>query len=68
MFSLGGMEGIKGERSEQQSDRAENHHQNGLYLGRFDIEKVILLIKKCFVAIFKIVLRMQAGSTFSEKS
>ena len=31
--SLGGMEGIKGERGEQLSDRAENHHQNGVDLG-----------------------------------
>ena len=41
-FSLGGMEGIKGERGEQQSDRAENHHQNGLDLGRFEVQKVML--------------------------
>ena len=32
-FSLGGMEGIKGERSEQQSDRAENHHQKRARFG-----------------------------------
>ena len=41
---MGGMEGIKGERNEQQSDRAENHDQNGLYLGRFEVEKVRFLI------------------------
>ena len=39
------MEGIKGERSEQQSDRAENQYQQGLDLGCFEVEKVILLIK-----------------------
>ena len=39
-FSLGGLEGIKRERSEQQSDRAENHYQNGLDLGRFEVQKV----------------------------
>ena len=33
------MEGIKGERSEQQSDKAETHDQHRLNLGRFDIEK-----------------------------
>ena len=42
--SLGGMEGIKGERDEQQSDRAENHDQNGLYLGRFEVQKVRVFI------------------------
>ena len=44
MSSLGGMEGIKGERNERQSDRAENHDQNGFYLGRFEVEKVTFLI------------------------
>ena len=43
-FSLGGMEGIKGERNEQQSDRAENHDPNGFDLGRFEVETVGLLI------------------------
>ena len=42
--SLGGMEGIKGERNEQVSDRAENHDQNKLYLGGFEVEKVTFLI------------------------
>ena len=42
---MGGMEGIKGERSEQQSDKAENHHQNGVDLSPFDVEKVRFLIK-----------------------
>ena len=42
---MGGMEGIKGERNEQQSDRAEIQHQNGLDLGRCEVQKVIFLIK-----------------------
>ena len=42
---MGGMEGIKGERNEQQSDRAENHYQNGLDSGRFEVHKVICSIK-----------------------
>ena len=42
---MGGMEGIKGERGEEQSNRAENHHQNRSYLGRFEVEKVRVLIK-----------------------
>ena len=44
MSSLGGMEGIRGERNEQQSDRAENHDYNGLYLSGFEVEKVTFLI------------------------
>ena len=42
---MGGMEGIKGERSEQQSDRVENHHQHGLDLGGFEVQKVRFFIK-----------------------
>ena len=42
---MGGMEGINRERNEQQSERAENHDQNGLYLGRFEVEKARCLIK-----------------------
>ena len=42
---MGGLEGIKAERGEQQSDRAENHDQNGLDLGRFEVQKVMFLIK-----------------------
>ena len=42
---MGDMEGIKGVRSEQQSDRAENHHQNGLDLGCFEAQKVRFFIK-----------------------
>ena len=45
---MGGMEGIKGERNEQQSDRAENQHQNGLDLGRCEVQKVICLIRNAW--------------------
>ena len=38
------MEGVKGERIEQQSDRAENHQQHGLDLGCFEVQTV-----RCFV-------------------
>ena len=41
---MGGMEGIKGERNEQQSDRAENHDRNVPYLGRFEVEKMKFLM------------------------
>ena len=37
---MGGMERIKGEMVELQSDRAEKHDQNSLNLGRFDVEKL----------------------------
>ena len=43
--SLGGMERIKGQRSERLRDNTENHHPNKLYLSRFDDEKVRFLIK-----------------------
>ena len=65
---MGGMEGIKGERNEQQSDRAKNHDQNEPYLGRFEVEKVNFFDVECFVYIFRIVLPTEAGSTFSEIS
>ena len=65
---MGGMEGIKGERSEQQSDRAENHHQNGLDLGRFEVQKVMFLIKDALCLYIRIVLPMWAGTTIPENS
>ena len=42
---MGGMERIKGERSERKSDRAETHDHYRLNLGRFDVEKVGFFIK-----------------------
>ena len=42
---MGGMERIKGERSERKSDRAETHDHYRLNLGRFDVEKVRLFFK-----------------------
>ena len=42
---MGGMEGKKGERSEQQKDRAENHYENELNLDRFDVEKMRVFIE-----------------------
>ena len=63
-FSLGGMEGIKGERSEQQSDRAENHHQNGLDLGRFEVQKVMFLIKSALCLYLELCFLPQRGAQF----
>ena len=53
---MGGMERIKGERIELQSDRAEKHDQNRLKLGRFGVEKVRFFDLKCFVSISRIVV------------
>ena len=37
---LGGHGAGKGEMNERQSDSAENHDENELYLGRCEVEKV----------------------------
>ena len=50
MSSLGGIEGIKWEKNERLGDRAENHDQNGLYMGRSEVEKVIFFRYKMFRA------------------
>ena len=63
---MGGMEGIKGERSEQQSDRAENHHQNGLDLGRFEVQKVICLIKNAFCLYLELCFLHRRGAHFQK--
>ena len=60
-FSLGGMEGIKRERGEQQSDRAETHHQNGLDLGCFEVQKVMLLVKNAFCLYLELCFLQQRG-------
>ena len=60
------MEGIKGERSEQQSDRAENHHQNGLDLGRFGVAKVIFFIKIALWLCSKICFPLQREAYFQK--
>ena len=58
------MEGIKGERNEQQSDRAENHHQHGLDLGRFEVQKVIFLIKKAWWLYSELCFLLRQGAHF----
>ena len=63
---MGGMEGIKRERSEQQSDRAENHHQNGLDLGRFEVQKVRFLIKIALWLYLKICFPQQREAYFQK--
>ena len=63
---MGGMEGIKGERSEQQSDRAENHHRNGIDLGYFDIEKVRLFIKNALCLYLELCFPCGRGAQFQK--
>ena len=63
---MGGMEGIKGERDEQQSERAENHNQIGLYLGRFEVEKVRILIKNALCLYLELCFLQQQGAHFQK--
>ena len=61
---MGGMERMKGERSERQSDRAETHDQNGLYLGRFDVGKVRCFIKNALCLYLELCFLRRRGSHF----
>ena len=63
---MGGMEGIKGERSEQQSDRVENHHQHGLDLGCFEVQKVRLVINNALCLYLKICFVLQREAYFQK--
>ena len=63
---MGGMEGIKRERSEQQSDRAEDHHQNGFDLGRFEVQKVMFLIQSAFCLYLELCFLQQRGVHFQK--
>ena len=65
---MGGMEGIEEERSEQQSDRAENHYQNGLDLGRFEVQKVMFHIRKSDDENTKTAEKRATGCTRSSRS
>ena len=60
------MEGIKGERNEQQSERAENHDQNGLYLDRFEVEKVRFLIKHALCLYLELCFLLRQGAHFQK--
>ena len=61
------MEGIKGERSEQHSDRVENHHQNGLDLGGFEVQKVRFFIKNSLGRASKLCVLCGRGIHFYKK-
>ena len=63
---MGGMEGIKRERSEQQSDRAEKDHQNGLDLGRFEVQKVRFVIKIALCLYLKTCFPLEREAYFQK--
>ena len=60
------MEGIKGDRIEQQSDRAENHHQHGLDLGCFEVQKVRFFIKNALCLYLKICFSLEREAYFQK--
>ena len=53
---MGGMEGMKEERGERQSDRAEKRDQHKIKLGRFGVGKVRSSIQNAFFVRFRIVI------------
>ena len=60
------MEGIKGERSEQKSNRAENQDRNGIDLGHFDVEKVRFFIKKALCLYLELCSPCGRGAQFQK--
>ena len=63
---MGGMEGIKSERNEQQSDRAENHHQNELDLGCFEVQKVMFFNKNALCLYLELCFLCRRGLHFQK--
>ena len=64
---MGGMGRIRGERSERQSDKTENHHQNRLYLGLFDVEKMRLFIKNALWLYSELCFLCRRGAHLQKK-
>ena len=62
------MEEVKGARNEFQSDGTENHHQNGLDLGVFEVQIIGFLIKDALWLYAELCLLLMPGTTCSEKS
>ena len=58
------MEEIKGERNEFQSDGTENHHQNGLDLGVFEVQIMRFLIKNALWLYAELCLLLERGTHF----
>ena len=63
---MGGMERIKGERIELQSDRAEKHDQNRLKLGRFDVEEARFFFKNALGRSSKLCFLCRRGGYFQK--
>ena len=57
---------IKGERSERQSDRAENHHRIEIDLGHFDVEKVRCFIKTALCLYLELCFLCRRGAHFQK--
>ena len=60
------MEEIKVERNEFQSDGTENHHQNGVDLGVFEVQIIGILIKNVLWLYAKVCLLFERGAHFRE--
>ena len=63
---MGGMERMKGERRERQSDRAEKHDQHRLNLGRFDVEKGRFFNKTASCRYSKLCFLLRRGAHFQK--
>ena len=61
------MEEIKEERNEDQSDGAENHYQNGLDLGVFEVQIMRVLIKNALWLYAELCLLLKRGAHFRKK-
>ena len=61
------MERIKGERSEQQRDRAEKLDEHGLDLGCFEVQKVRFVIKNTLSRSSKLCFLCGWGAHFYKK-
>ena len=66
MSNLGGMEGLKGEKNEQQTDRAENRDQNERYLTRFGAEKVRFFTKSALCLYLELCFLPWQGAQFQK--
>ena len=64
---MGGMERIKGERIELQSDGAEKHDQDRLKLGRFDVEQMRFFFKNALGRSSKLCFLCRRGAHFYKK-
>ena len=65
---MGGMERIKGERSERKSDRAETHDHYRLNLGCFDVEKVRFFIKSALCLYSELCFLCRRGAHFQKNN